>query len=190
MAWDSAKKQRMLKAWWGMTTGQFSPKAEGKLNEEKKTSQLRLFNRFRQLPDGAELADLFLRITELQYAFAFYRGFRRGYNIRRGLEKLRGRSKEDDAKARIADLCLKYPDWSTKQIFAALDEAKIPLRFHGQRYRRGKGESKPEYWLDVADDPAYKMIASRIRAKIQREARLKGWQNVMKRHTKLRKPRE
>jgi len=194
MAWDEAKKRKMLKAWWGMTAGQFSPKAEANLNEEKKTSQTRLFNRFRQLPDGAELADLFLRITELQYAFAFYRGFRRGYNVRRGLEKLGRRSPEDDAKAKIADLCIKHPDWSTKRIFGALDDEKVRLIFLGRTHQirdriqqKQKRKDKPEFWWEVAGDSAYKMLVSRIRDKVQKDSRLRGWEKIMKRHTKLRK---
>lgn len=187
MAWNETKKRGMLKAWWGTATGQSEPKEAAKLREELKACRTRLFNRFSQLQDGGELADLFLRISELQLAFAFYQGFRRGYNVRDGLEKLRSRTQEDDAKARIADLCIKHPDWSTKQILAALDDENVPLIFIGSIHQQKKRRAKPKYWWEVAADGAYKMLVSRVKDKMQSEARLKGWEKIMKRHAKLRR---
>lgn len=184
---EVAKHKQDMKAWWTITARQFRPKEATKLNEEMVASRIRLFDRFKQLPDGAELARVVARLTALQFAFAFYRGFRRGYNVQRSLGKLKSRSQEDYAKARIADLCIKHPDWSTKRVFGALDDENVPLIFLGRIHQEKKSRAKPKYWGEVAGDSVYKMLVSRIKDKMQKEARLKGWEMIMKRHAKLRK---
>jgi hypothetical protein len=187
MGWNEAKTQEMLWAGWAMTVGRFAPGESAKLRQELRISEASLLNRLRGLPDGAELTDLFRRITELQSADAFYQGFFRGYEVQLGLQKQRRRGPENKVKARIADLCVRHPDWSTKRIFGALDDEDVPLLVIGSLDQKTKNRAKPKYWLDVVGDDAYKMLVSRIRDRMQVETRLKGWDKIIKQYAKLRR---
>ena len=182
-------KQR-VKTWWTTTARQYRPQGADELQQEMNATRNRLYNRFKELPDGGELAAFLTALTEREFAFAYYWGFRRGYIVAQALSKLAHSSAQGNVEARIADLCLKHPDWTTKQIFAALDDEGIPLVFLGGLHKnetKKKRDWRPNYWSDVAGDGAYKMLVSRLRDKLRNESRLEGWEKIMKQHTKLRK---
>jgi hypothetical protein len=168
-------KQR-IQAWRTTTERQYHPREADKLAQAMKATTSRLYDGFLKLPD-AEAVDLIETLTvlsEQHFAFAYYNGFRHG--------ELGRSSPRRRAEAFIADLCLRHPDWTTKLIFAALDDEGIPLVFHGKVKRKNA-----VYWLDVVREPAYMMFVSRLKDKMGQESRLKGWGKIMQRHTKLRK---
>jgi hypothetical protein len=179
MALDSNQR---AKTWWTTTARQHNPQEADKLRQAMKANRNRLFDRFKELPDGGELAAVLGALTAQEYAFAHYWGFRRGYKVGQGLAKLARSSPQERAEARIADICLRHPESTTRQIFGALDEEGIPLVFRGRvHYKHAKD------WFDVASEPAYEMWVSRLRGKMEHESRLESWKKIMKRHTKLRK---
>lgn len=144
-------------------------------------SRNRLFTALMERKDGAELVDTLRDLIANSYAFAHYAGVRRGYLIASQLFRSGSEKAENRAKAAIASLIEKHPKWTTAQIFAALDE-KENLPF----YRLQNVPKHVTRWSDVAKEPTYKMLVSRIREKVRAKRRITGWKQLMRRHDELR----
>jgi hypothetical protein len=132
--------------------------------------------------DGGELADTLRDLIANCYAYAHYAGVRRGYLIASQLFRFSSEKTENRAKAAIARLIERYPEWTTSQIFEALDE-KENLRF----YRLQNVPKHVTRWSDVAKEPTYKMFVSRIREKVRAKRRITGWKKLMQNHKALRR---
>jgi hypothetical protein len=100
----------------------------------------------------------------------------------RQLYKLKSGNVDDRVETAITSLIERQPTWTTKKIFAALDEMeKVP--FHSLK-RVPKHVTR---WSDVASDPTYKMFVTRIRQKVRAISRIMGWQELMRKHEDLRR---
>jgi hypothetical protein len=142
----------------------------------------RLFSVFAERADGTELADALRDLIVNCYAFAHYAGVRRGYKLAQQLYKLESGKKSDRATAAITRLIERHPTWTTREIFAALDEMdRVPF------YRLGAVPKHVTRWSDVASDPTYKMFVTRIRARVRSMYRITGWKKLMRRHEELRR---
>ena len=83
-------------------------------------------------------------------------------------------------KAKIAHVIEEHPDWTTKQIFMKLDNAEIPV------FWVGKGKKHVRLWSELSDEPAYKMLVSRIRTRVRQKTRVRHWRRIMRKHDELR----
>ena len=68
-----------------------------------------------------------------------------------------------------------------------LEKLRVLSRFLWLVFRGRVHFRHAKYWLDVASEPVYEMWVSRLRNKMGQESRLRVWEKIMKRHTKLRK---
>ncbi len=141
-----------------------------------------LFSDFVTRKNGAELVDTLRNLLAMTYAFAHYKGIRRGYLVARQLYKLESGKADHRAKSAIASLVEKHPTWTTNAIFAALDEKEeVPF------YRLTGVPKYVTRWSDVASEPTYKMLVSRIRQKVRAGSRITGWRELMRKHEDLRR---
>lgn len=182
---DKITKKRVVKEWWTNTLRQYRPEEKQRLEEEMKRRRNRLFSSFLGREDGAELVDTLRDLIADCYAYAHYTGIRRGYLIASQLQKLESAKGGDRVKAKIAHLIGEHPDWTTKQIFVKLDNAEIPV------FWVGKGKKNVRLWSELSEEPAYKMLVSRIRIKVRQRTRVRQWRSIMRKHEELRssKPR-
>jgi hypothetical protein len=114
-------------AWWTAMAKQYHPQEAEKLQQAMIANRLQLYSRCEQLPDAAEVVPILVALSKQEIAFGYYNGFRNGYRVGQGLAKLAKSSPRGGAEAFVTDLCLRHPDWTIKQIFAALDYEGIPL---------------------------------------------------------------
>lgn len=177
---DKITKKRVVKEWWAETLGQYRPEEKQRLEEEMKKRRNRLFSSFLGREDGAELADTLRDLIANCYAYAHYACIRRGYLIARQLQKLESEKRGGRVKAKIARLIDEHPDWTTKRIFVQLDNAEIPVLWVG------RGKKHVRLWSELSDEPAYKMLVSRIRTKVRQKTRVRHWMSIMRKHEKLR----
>jgi hypothetical protein len=179
---DKARKKRIVEQWWKKTARLHQPEEARRLEEEMRKGRNRLFSVFTEREDGTELADTLRDLIANCYAFAHYAGVRRGYLIARQLFRSGSGKAENRAKATIARLIEKHPEWTTEQIFAALDE-KENLPF----YRLAEVPKHVTRWSDVVSEPTYKMFVSRIRTKVRARHHTRGWKKLMRKHEDLRR---
>jgi hypothetical protein len=179
---DENKRKRIAEEWWKKTARLHRPEEARRLEEEIRKGSSRLFSLFAERKDGVELADALRDLILNCYAFSQYKGIRRGYLIAQQLYRLESGKVGHRAKAAMVSLIEQHPTWTTKQIFAALDEnEKVPF------YRLAQIPKHVTRWSDVASEPTYKMFVSRIRAKVRASSRLTGWKKLMRKHEDLRR---
>ena len=179
---DKAQRKQMLQKFWSGTARLHRPEAAKHLQKAMEQARASLFSDFKTRKNGAELIDTLFNLLAMTYAFAHYAGIRRGYLIARELYKFKSGNADHRAKTAIASLIERHPAWTTKEIFAALDEMeKVP-------FYRSKGVPKHvTRWSDVASEPTYKMLVTRIRKKVRAVSRIMGWQKLMRKHEDLRR---
>jgi hypothetical protein len=178
---DKARKKHIAEEWWKKTVQLHRPEETRRLEEEMRKGRSRLFSVFAEREDGTELADTLRDLIANCYAFAHYAGVRRGYKIARQLHKLESSRPNHRATVAIVSLVGRHPKWKTKEIFAALDEAEVPL------HSMGWVPKDVTRWSDVASEPTYKMFVSRIKAKVRATSRVTGWKKLMRKHEELRR---
>lgn len=178
---DKNQKKRLIQEWWEKTARLHLPEKHRRIEEEMRQGRSRLFTAFAGSADGAELTDTLRDLIANCYAYAHYEGVRRGYRIASQLFRSNSEKTENRAKAAIARLIERYPEWTTLQIFEALDE-KENLPF----YRLQNVPKNVTRWSDVAKEPTYKMFVSRIRETVRAKRRITGWKKLMRRHDELR----
>lgn len=177
---DKIRKKRVVKEWWAETLRQYRPEEKLRLEEDMKKRRNRLFSSFVGREDGVELADTLRDLITNCYAYAHYAGIRRGYLIARQLQKLESEKRGGRAKAKIAQLIGEHPNYTTKQIFMKLDNAEIPV------FWVGKGKKHVRLWSELGDEPAYKMLVSRIRTSVRQKTRVRHWRRIMRKHDEFR----
>jgi hypothetical protein len=179
---DEAQTKQMLKKWWSHTKRLRGPEATKRLQEAMGQARASLFSDFVTRKNGAELVDTLRNLLAMTYSSAHYAGMRRGYLTACRLYKLESGKADHRAKSAIASLIEKHPAWTTKEIFAALDEKeKVPF------YRLKAVPKHVTRWSDVASEPTYKMFVTRIRQKVRAVSPLTGWQELMREHEGLRR---
>jgi len=177
---DEVQEKLMLQKWWRNTKWLHRPEVTKQLREAMEQDRTILFSDFVTHKNGAELVDTLRNLLAMTYAFAHYKGIRRGYLIARQLYKLESGKTDHRAKSAIASLIERHPTWTTNQIFAALDEKeKVPF------YRLAQVPKQVTRWSDVASEPTYKMFVSRIRAKVRATSRITEWKRLMREHQDL-----
>lgn len=170
-------------AWWTKTARLHWPQEANKLRLKMKEDREHLFNVFADHEDAKNLIAVFQRLLEDTYALSHYQGIRRGFLIAQQLEKL-SRKKNERYKAEIAKIILQHSeDWTAREIYEELDEREVPFIRLGDLPKTGI-----RLWADVANEPSYKMVITRMKKYTKQMTRVKDWKRIMTAHAKLRKP--
>jgi hypothetical protein len=179
---DKATKRRILREWWKKAKRIHQPREMRLIKEEMQRDNSRLFSSFENREDRAELRGAMRNLIENIFAYAHWEGVRRGYKVARDMEKLRSGAQRNRAKKAIAGLIKMHPEWTTKQIFKMLDLAKVPIDRMNSMLPKHVTR-----WSHLSKEPSYKMLVSRIRARVRAVSRITEWETLISEHEKLRR---
>jgi hypothetical protein len=166
--------------WWMTTARLRRPEENEAIQKRMMENQEFLFNAFRERKDATKLFSVLEELINDIHAFAHYWGVLRGFTTAEQIEKL-WKKKNERYKIEIGRIIVRHPDWSAKEIFAQLDEREV-------RFVRLGHLPKTEIrrWSDVADEPSYKVLVSRVRQYVEQLNRVKAFNRIVKEHKQLR----
>jgi hypothetical protein len=143
-----------------------------------------LFNALLEHPDATKVGNALRELNDDTKACWLFIGYQSGFSAAKHLAKISGQ-KDERHEAEIRRIIIQHRDWKTKQILEESDEKEIPF------IRLGRlPKTRIQRWSDVASEPSYKVLVSRIRFDMRHLSHMNRWARAMREYQKLLKEHE
>jgi hypothetical protein len=170
--------------WWTKSRQLYLPEKKREIRKRIRENEIFLFKGFVEHKDATKLGSILRELIDDTKASWLFAGFQSGFTTAQQLKK-HSEKKEERYKVEIARIIKQHRGLSTEKIFAELDEREV------QFIRLGRlRKTKIWRWSDVANEPSYKMLVSRIRWDVAQLSYMKNWAWIIKQYEKLYKEHE